>query len=374
MHYLDNAATTKPSPAAIAAALDAMERNFGNPSSVHALGIEAERIVGKARKDIASALGCRSENIIFTSGGTESTNLALKGSLLSKAHRGGHIITTAIEHSATLNTVKYLADTGYAVSFLNPEKDGSINLDALKSLIRPDTVLLSMMLVNNETGALLPVGKASELYKSLCPNGLVHCDAVQGFMKTEFTVKSLGADFISISAHKVHGLKGSGALYVKNINTLKPILHGGGHEGGLRAGTEAVPAVAAFGAAVAEAAEHKTQNLAQIEVLRNRFLSGIGKIEGVRLIAAGSAIINIAVPAYPSEVLIRLLERDGVYLSGGSACAKGRSSHVLEAMQLPSALLKSALRVSFSWTNTIDDVDAALAAIARIAERHTAAE
>lgn len=367
LHYLDNAATTRVSPAAAEAVMRAMTEVYGNPSSVHRLGIEAEIAVRSARESVANALGCEPEEVLFTSGGTESNNLALFRGAEAQRRHGRHIITTAFEHPSVLECAKRLEQSGWELNYLRPTHDGGISLAELESLIRPDTVMLSMMLVCNETGARLPVEEAAKLLKSKNPHALMHVDAVQAFGKMRFSPKKLGADMLSITAHKVHGPKGVGALYIRSGLAITPLIFGGGQEKGLRSGTEAVPAVAGFGVAAEEAAQSLEKTRGMIDELRTRTLGGIEMIDGVKLITSGEGIVSVAVPRYPSEVAIRLLENRSVFLSGGSACAKGRESHVLAAMRVDPKLVKSALRISFSRMNTPEDVDALLAALSEIA-------
>lgn len=367
MHYLDNASTTRVTRSAANAALDAMLNRFGNPSSVHSLGIEAEGIISRARKELADALGCKPQEIYFTSGGTEADNLAvIQGAELQK-RKGRHIITTSIEHPAVINAMKYLASNGFEVTFLSPEKDGTVSLEAFEQSVRRDTVLVSMMLCNNETGAFQPVAEAVRLFREKNPDGLFHTDAVQAFMKQRFDVRSLGVDLLSVSSHKIHGPKGAGALYVRGGVKMKPLLHGGNQESGLRSGTEAVPAIAGFGEAVREARADLQNNMEKIDRLRGRLIAGLVRLPKVELIAAGSAIITLAVPKYPTEVIIRLLESRNIFVSGGSACSRGKSSHVLEAMKVQPNLIKSSVRVSLSWHNTDEDIDALLLALEEIA-------
>ncbi|MDR1116913.1 MAG: cysteine desulfurase [Oscillospiraceae bacterium] len=366
LHYLDNASTTRVSAGAAAAVLYAMETAYGNPSSVHKMGIEAEGLVETARERVAKALGCAGDEIYFTSGGTEADNFALIRGAESLARKGRHIITTSAEHPAVLNTAKYLETKGFEVNYLRSTRTGSISLEELESLIRPDTALLSMMLINNETGTLLPVDKAAKLFKEKNPEGLVHTDAVQAFMKYKFTPAELGADMLSLSSHKIHGPKGVGALYIKKGVNLPPYMFGGGQQKGMRPGTEAVGGISGFGVAAQEAAGGMDMNIGLIGQLRGRLLEGLEKLSGVTVIAAGNSIVNFSVPKYPSEVLIRMLESRNIYVSSGSACAKGKDSHVLDAMHIDKRLIRSAVRVSFSSQNDAGDVDALLSAIEEI--------
>ncbi len=367
IHYLDNAATTRVSPAAAAAVLDAMTENFGNPSSVHSLGIDAERVLRGGRESVARLMGCEPSELLFTSGGTESNNTALFRGIDANRRVGRHIITTALEHPSVLECVKKLEQSGLEVTYLKPSADGGISLDELERSVRPDTALLSMMLVCNETGARLPVEDAAKILKRKSPDALVHVDAVQAFGKLRFSPKKLGADLVSVTAHKLHGPKGIGALYIRSGLRLTPLIYGGGQERALRSGTESVPAIAGFGVACDEAYAALDDTAAKLDALRERTLAGVSTIDGVRVIASGEAIVALALPKYPSEVAIRLLESRGVFVSGGSACAKGHESHVLAAMRVEPKLIRSAIRVSFSRTNTEEDIDALVAALREIA-------
>lgn len=363
MHYLDNASTTKVSAGAANAVMDAMTVRFGNPSSVHSMGIEAESIVEGARKELAASLNCKPSELLLTSGGTESNNLALLQSADLLKREGRHIVTTAIEHPSIINTVKHLGVNGYEISFVAPEKDGKVNPEKLAQAVRPDTILVSMMLCNNETGAIQPVGDTVKLLKSINAGIIFHTDAIQAFMKYDFDVHTLGVDMLSVSSHKIHGPKGAGALYVRSGIKLKPLSHGGGQEFGLRSGTEAVPAIAGFGEAVREASQTLQDNIKLISRLRDRLLSGVERLSGVKVIAAEGAIVNLAVPKYPTEVLIRMLDSRSIYVSGGSACNRGKNSTVLDAMRINPTLIKSSVRISFSRDNTDDDITALLEAL-----------
>lgn len=367
IHYLDNAATTRVSPAAAAAVLDAMTENFGNPSSVHSLGIDAERMLRAGRESVARLMGCEPSELLFTSGGTESNNTALFRGMDANRRVGKHLITTLLEHPSVLECAKKLEQSGFEVTYLKPDSNGSISLDELERSVRPDTAMLSMMLVCNETGARLPVEDAARILRRKSPDALVHVDAVQAFGKLRFSPKKLGADLVSVTAHKLHGPKGVGALHVRSGLRLTPLIYGGGQERTLRSGTEPVPAIAGFGVACDEAFGSLDDTTAELDKLRNRTLTSLAAIDGVRVIASGEAIISLALAKYPSEVTIRLLESRGVFVSGGSACAKGHESHVLAAMHVDPKLIKSAIRVSFSRTNTEADVDALIAALREIA-------
>lgn len=368
IHYLDNAATTRVSPAAAAAVLDAMTENFGNPSSVHSVGINAEQTLRRARESVARLMGCEPSELLFTSGGTESNNMALFRGMDAQRRYGKHLITTLLEHPSVLECAKKLEQSGFEVTYLKPDPEGNISLDELERSVRPDTVLLSMMLVCNETGARLPVEDAARILRRRAPHALVHVDAVQAFGKLRFSPKKLGADLVSVTAHKLHGPKGVGALYIRSGLRLSPLVYGGGQERNLRSGTEPVPAIAGFGVACDEAYAALDDTAAKLELLRERTLAGVADIDGVSVIASGEAIVTLALAKYPSEVAIRLLESRGVFVSGGSACAKGHESHVLAAMHVDPKLIKSAIRVSFSRTSTEADADALISALREIAK------
>jgi len=366
IHYLDNASTTAVCAEAVSASVHMMTEVYGNPSSVHKMGIEAENAVTTARFSVSKALGCASGEVLFTSGGTESDNMAIIRGAELRQRFGRHIITSETEHAAVLNAAKFLAERGFDVTYLKPTANGGISLDELESAIRPDTILVSLMLTNNETGAENPVAEASRLFKAKNPKGIFHTDAVQAFMKKKIQVSKLGVDLLSVSAHKIHGPKGAGALYVKGGLLLKPLIVGGGQERGFRSGTEATPAIVGFGAAVEAALAHIEEHAEKVEALRQRLLSGLKTIDSVTVTASGGTIVTFSAPRYPAEVLIRLLESRNIFVSGGSACNRGGESHVLKAMGLDSKLIKSSVRTSLSHTNDGTDVDALISALREI--------
>ena len=360
-HYLDNAATTPVRPEAAQAAMDAMLQGWGNPSSVYALGTRAAAQVKGWRADVAGALGCLPEELFFTSCGSESDNWAIQGALELNRRKGGHIITTAIEHAAVLEPLKALERQGYEVTYLQPGRQGVLDPAQVEGALRPDTVLVSMMLVNNELGTILPVREAAAaIRRTGCP-ALLHCDAVQGFLKIPFTPKELGVDLLSISGHKVHAPKGVGALYVRKGLKLPPLIRGGGQEGGLRSGTEATSQIAAFAAAVRLGASSSGEDQARMAGLKARAIQRLAQElpEAVVLTQGGAPhILPASLPGYKSEVVVRFLSDRGVYLSSGSACHRGRPSHVFAALKLPKAQQDGALRISFSYDTTQEDVDA----------------
>ncbi|MGI5971170.1 MAG: cysteine desulfurase family protein [Oscillospiraceae bacterium] len=360
MHYFDNAATTKPCREAVEAALSAMEEDYGNPSSSHYMGIQAEKRLNKARDQVASALGAKPKEVYFTSGGTEADNWAVISGSFPGRGKCRHVITTAIEHEAVLNSVKHLESLGFEVSFLPVDTTGRISLVDLKSALRPDTALVSIMLVNNETGAIQPVSEAARLVHRVSPNALFHTDAVQGFLKLAFTPASLGADLISISGHKIHAPKGAGALWIRQGVKIPPLIFGGGHEQGLRSGTEAIPAICAFGAASEAGRLGFQEHSSHIAALRARIVDTLRQRLPQAVFVSGGAdhILSLSIPGLKSEVLMSFLESREIYISKGSACKKGRRSHVLTAMGLPNEVVDGAIRISISRMNTIEDADA----------------
>ena len=359
-HYFDNAATTQVRPEAAQAAVEAMTQEWGNPSSVYAFGSQAAKLVKGWRADVAGALGCLPEEVFFTSCGTESDNWAIRMGMELNRRKGKHIITTAIEHAAVLETCKELERQGYEVTYLAPDHQGRISPRQLEEALRPDTVLVTMMLVNNELGTILPVKEAARAIKrSGCP-ALLHCDAVQGFLKVPFTPKELGVDLLSISGHKIHAPKGIGALYVKKGLKIQPFIRGGGQESGLRSGTEATGQIAALAVAARLGKETMQADLAHMADLREETARRLQQqVPGLKIISPEGAphILAVTMPGYKSEVVVRYLSDRGVYLSSGSACHKGKPSHVFAALKLPKPELDGALRISFSADTSSEDVD-----------------
>jgi cysteine desulfurase len=349
--YLDNSATTRPCPEAVEAIGQMLTDCWGNPSSVHRLGVEAHRRLDLARRQVAEAMGAEPERVFFTSGGTEADNQALRGAAHLGRRRGGHVVSSAVEHDAVLKTLAELSAQGWEVTLLPPEKSGRIPLSAVAEALREDTVLVSLMLVNNETGAVNDVAGVRKLLREKGSAALLHTDAVQAFCKLPFRPGDLGADLITLSAHKIGGPKGAGALWVREGLRLPPLLFGGGQEGGLRSGTEAMPAIAGFGAAAAAASGTGSEK-AQEHYLRLRKVLAQALPEALLLgkdtgDCAGH-ICSLSFPGARAEVLQNWLDREGVCVSRGSACAKGRRSHVLTAIGLPPAVIDGSLRISFS--------------------------
>lgn len=354
MIYLDNAATTKPSEEAKAAALAAMD-SFGNPSSLHRLGLNAEKVIKASAKSVSNVLGCTPENVIFTSGGTESNNTAIFSAANMSKKR--HIITSVIEHPSVLEPFKLLEKEGWRVDRVGVDNEGMIKLDELEKLLDDDTALVSVMHVNNETGTIQPIERVKELIDKYAEGALFHVDAVQSFGKIPVKIKQIKPDFLSVSAHKIHGIKGTGALYVKNA--VRPLIVGGGQQKGNRSGTENVVGIAAFGAAAKECSEANDYILA----LRNRLKEGIEeKIPNVRYNGSkcfSPYLLNISFIGIKSEILLHSLESSEIYVSTGSACSSNKPmpSHVLTAMGCSKEEINGAVRFSLSDEIGEEDID-----------------
>ena len=358
--YLDNSATTKVCAAACEAAVSAMKTVYGSPSSLHRLGFDAEKLVTQSRKQIAGALSCYPDELYFTSGATESNNLAIRGLTGAYPRIGRKIVTTAIEHPSVGETVESLCSAGYEAVRLSPDRDGNFSPDAFAQAVDENTVLVTFMLVNNEVGVLLPAAEICKAVKRKNPNTLIHIDAVQGFCKVPFRADRTLVDTVSISGHKIYAPKGVGGLYVKKGVRLKPIQTGGGQEKGLRSGTESVPLIAAFGAAVAQTYPEIQKNHAHYCQLREHLIKNLVNKKEITMNSPENAvpyICNFSVQGIRSEIMLHFLEQSGIYVSSGSACAKGKPSSVLAAMGLSKERADSAVRVSFSPETTIADID-----------------
>ena len=369
--YLDNAATTPVCPQAAQAALEVMTGGWGNPSSGYGPGQGAAARLREDRALVAGALGCRPEELYFTSCGTEGDNWSIRAALEAGKRNGRHIVTSAIEHAAVLEPLKALEAQGYEVTRLKPDRSGHIDPEALEAALRPDTVLVSLMLVNNELGTLQPVAQAAQaIRRKGCP-ALLHTDAVQAFLKVPFTPADLGVDLLTVSGHKIGAPKGIGAQYIRPKLRVPPLLLGGGQERGLRPGTEPTAQIAAFAAAVRRWEPEWPERISSIKQYAVESLSAL---PGVELISAGDAphICALSVPGYPSEMLVRDLSDMGVYVSSGSACHRGKPSHVFAALGLPKRTLAGVLRVSFSPESTRADVDALTAGLKKIMETRIA--
>lgn len=364
--YLDNAATTKPCQAASDAVLSGMLENYGNPSSLHRAGLNAELAVTEARKSIAAALVCNPECVYFTSGATESNNLALFGAAKTYGRRKKKIVSTAVEHSSVENSLKQLEEMGFEVVRVPPRRGGEFDADDLISAVDENTCLISCMMVNNETGCILPIKRVFAAVKRDYPECITHCDAVQGFLKLPIKSTELYADMISISAHKVHGAKGTGALFIKKGIRLSPILYGGGQEKGLRPGTESVPLIMGFGAAVRALIPNLNQSAVNARTLNSYLRQELSRLNEVSINSPESAspfILNCSVLGYRSETLLHFLEEREIYVSSGSACSKGAKSTVLKEFGATDREIDSALRISLSRESTKGEIDALIKGI-----------
>lgn len=364
--YLDNSATTRCLDSAAALMAGILCTDYGNPSSLHHKGVQAEEYVRHAREVIAKTLKVTPKEIFFTSGGTESDNLALRGAAYANARQGKHLITTSIEHPAILNTMQYLEQQGFEVTYLPVDENGKIRLSDLEAAIRPDTILVSIMHTNNEIGALEPIAEAGELIKRVNPNTLFHVDAVQGYGKAKILPKRMKIDMLSVSGHKIHGPKGIGFLYVGDRVKIRPIVFGGGQERGLRSGTENVPAIAGMGKAAEEMYQNLDTDLDRMYALKQRLVDGISTMENVRingLCGRDSAphVLSVSFAGVRSEVLLHALEERKIYVSAGSACASNHpdtsGSATLRAIGLPKELLNSTIRFSLSVFTTEEEID-----------------
>lgn len=358
--YLDNAATTRVCPEAAQAALDAMTEHYGNPSSTHALGREAAKLLEQARGRVAHALGCAADELVFTSCGSEGDNWAVICGAEYQSKFGRHIISSAAEHSAVLKSLEHLESRGFEVTYLSPAPDGSIHAEDVLAALRPDTCLVSLMLVNNETGAVTDLAGIAGAVRAANPKALIHTDAVQAFLKIPFSPAALNVDMLTVSGHKIHAPKGVGALYLRRGLHLPPYLHGGGQEQGRRAGTESLPLIAAFGAACAAAEPTRGEDMERMAAIRAHTAARLQEENDMLRIIGGGApqILSISLPGWRSEVLMNLLESEGIYVSKSSACKKGGRSYVLEAMGLSAPVIDGALRVSFSRFTTMAEADA----------------
>ena len=360
MIYLDNSATTKPCIEAVEAMTKALTELWANPSALYSFGIDAAYQLRNARTALAKAMGAESDRIFFTSGGTEADNWAIFGTAKRFGKRGKHIISTAIEHHAVLNCMKELESQGFEVTYLQPDGLGNITLDSLKAALRKDTILVSIMMVNNEVGSVMPIEKMAKLTHKLCPDAIFHTDAVQGFMKVPFAAKTLGADLITVSSHKIHGPKGAGALYISpRLKSFPALLLGGGQEGNYRSGTEATPAIAGFAAAAAAGAATFREDIAREKDLLKGLIEKLCKLDGVKINGAHDAphILSLSIPGVPTQNTINILQDAGICVSAGSACAKGHRSHTLTAMNLSPEIMDGSFRVSLCKDTTQAELD-----------------
>lgn len=365
--YLDNSATTRCSKAAADKMVLLLTEDYGNPSSLHMKGVIAEKYINEAKKKIAKTLKCQEKEIVFTSGGTESNNLAIIGSAMANQRAGKHIITTQVEHASVANTMKFLEGNGFEVTYLGVDHDGRISLEELKSAMRPDTILVSIMQVNNEIGAVMQVEEAGKLIKEINPNTLFHVDAIQSYGKLHISPKNMSCDLLSVSGHKIHGPKGSGFLYIKDKTKIKPIIYGGGQQKGMRSGTENVPAIAGLGVAAEEIYTDLDKKIEAMYELKSHFINEVTKIDGVTVNGltdktSAPHIVSVSIQGVRAEVILHTLEDKNIYVSAGSACSSNKPavSATLKAIGLPNELLDSTVRFSFCVDTTIEEIDYAI--------------
>lgn len=375
--YLDNSATTRISDVALKKYNEASLENFGNPSSLHTLGFDAEKELKRTREAVLSSLGVKDGTVVFTASGSEANNLAILGRAYAKERykNGGKIITTDSEHASVSEPLKKLAGEGFKIAYI-PTRRGVVDLDALKVELTKDVILVTMMTVNNETGALYDIKAVSSLVKAYCPDALMHIDATQSYMKMPTPKRVLGADMITISSHKIHGPKGVGALFIDSsvIKTkgISPIVFGGGQEGGLRSGTENVPGIAAFGAAISEGAKNLTENTKKMAELRDYLVEKLTREPSLSEISPtlpekhAPHILNITLPNIKSETMLHYLSSEGIFVSSGSACSSN-SAHKKSALisyGRSESEADSSIRISLSYENTAEDIDALCEALA----------
>ena len=365
--YLDNSATTRCSERAKNLMVELLMEDYGNPSSMHMKGVEAEKYIKEAKEKIAKTLKVDEKEILFTSGGTESNNMALIGTALANKRAGNHIITTSIEHASVSATTAYLEELGFRVDYLNVDKDGIISLEELEEKVCDETILVSLMMVNNEFGAVEPIEEAVKVIKTKNPKTLVHVDAIQAYGKYRIFPKKWGVDLLSVSGHKIHAPKGTGFLYIKDKTKIKPIIYGGGQQKGMRSGTENVPGVAALGEAAAEIYEDFDAKIEHLYTIKQRFIDGVKDIEGVTINGktgrdSAPQIVSISIDGVRSEVMLHSLEDYGIYVSAGSACSSNKPapSRTLQAIGLSARQLESTIRFSFSVHTTEEEIDYAV--------------
>ena len=368
--YLDNSATTRPYDDVIDIMMKVYREDYGNPSSKHYKGVDSEKYVKEAREIIAKSLKASAREILFTSGGTESDNTALIGCAMAGKRRGNHIITTKIEHPAILETTEYLKKQGFDITYLNVDKQGVVDLEQLKNSLTHETIIVSVMHTNNEIGSVQPLEEIGKIIKSFDKDILFHVDAVQGYGKFNIVPKKANIDLMSVSGHKIHGPKGIGFLYIKEGTKILPYIMGGGQQGGMRSGTENVPAIAGMAQAVKNIYENLEEDRQRMYELRDQVIDGVSSIEGVQINGmperqGAPHIISISVKNVRAEVLLHSLEEKNIYVSSGSACASNKNtvSDTLRAIGLDKEYLDSTIRVSLSVFNTKEDIEALISAL-----------
>ena len=371
--YLDNSATTRCSKRATDLMVKLLMEDFGNPSSMHMKGVEAENYIKEAKVKIAKTLKIDEKEIVFTSGGTESNNMALIGAALANKRAGNHIITTSIEHASVSATMAYLEELGFKVTYLKVDAYGTISLEELKDAVTDETILVSMMMVNNEIGAVEPIEEAVKVIKAKNPKTLVHVDAIQAYGKYRIYPKKIGVDLLSVSGHKIHAPKGTGFLFIRDKVKVKPLIYGGGQQKGMRSGTENVPGVAALAEAAVQAYEDFDVKTDYLYMLKERFMEGLKKIDGVTVNGkpgrdSAPHIVSVSIEGVRSEVMLHTLEDRGIYVSAGSACASNKPavSATLTAIGLKKNLLDSTIRFSFCGETTEEEIDYALSVMQEV--------
>lgn len=365
--YLDNSATTSCSKAATEKMIDLLTQDYGNPSSMHMKGVIAEKHITEAKKKIAKTLKIEEKELVFTSGGTESNNLAIIGSALANKRAGMHVITTSIEHASVTNPFIWLSENGFEVTYLGVDAYGQVKLEELETAIRQDTILVSIMHVNNEIGALQPIEAIGKVIKAKNPKCLFHVDAIQSYGKMTILPKKWNIDMLSVSGHKIHGPKGSGFLFIKDKTKVKPLIHGGGQQKGMRSGTENVPAIAGLAVAAEEMYQGLEENRKHLFALRDYFIEEVEKLDGVSVNGkkdhdSAPHIVSVSIEGVRAEVILHTLEDRNIYVSAGSACASNKPaiSSTLQSIGLKKALLDSTIRFSFSIHTTKEELDYAL--------------
>ena len=368
MVYFDNSSTTRTDTEVAALAVAAMTEDFGNPSSLHMLGTRALDMLTAARHQIAKVISAPTKCVFFTSGGTEANNLAILGAL--KHHPGKKLVTTAIEHSSVLDTFRHLEKSGYRVTYVMPRRDGKIHAEDIVDAVDADTAFVSAMAVNNETGEILPIAAMARGVREKNVGAVIHCDCVQGLGKIPFKLHDNDVDLVTMSAHKIHGPKGAGAVYVRENLEMSPLCFGGAQEGRFRPGTENVPLWAAFGLAADRALLHMERNRAHVARLREVLVEGLSAIPGLAVNSpepCTSYLLNVSIPGLNSDAALHALSLRGIYLSSGAACSRGAPSHVLKAMGVPEAHIESALRIGLSKDNSLEEAYMLIEALVEIA-------
>ena len=367
MIYLDHAATT-PVPRAVADAMYAvLTEQFGNPSAQYPMGLEMKKQVAAWRRTIAGALGCDPKSLFFTSCGTEGDNWAIRAALWQNRHLGRHIVTTAVEHSAVMEACRWAQQDGCEVTYLTPDAQGNLSAQAVLDAVRPDTALVSIMMVNNELGNIFPITEIARGLAAKNPKTLLHTDAVQGFLEVPFAARTLGADFVTVSAHKIGGPKGIGALYVgSRVRNPRPLLPGGGQEDGLRSGTEATAQIAGFSKAVELRLSGLEETLARMASLRDYAVEQLSAIPDVQILGGGAPhILALSLAGWPSQNIVNDLGAQGICISAGSACHQGKASQVVAALKLPKRVAAGVIRLSFGPETTFEEIDACVEALHR---------